>query len=85
VEPGEVIDVTSEELANIADVVVPVNDVVAEAPAEEVEEKPVDQMSLDELKAKAEELGLSKSGSKADLIERITLHQQDTPAEEVEG
>ena len=84
-EPGEVIDVTSEELANIADVVVPVNDVVAEAPAEEVEEKPVDQMSLDELKAKAEELGLSKSGSKADLIERITLHQQDTPAEEVEG
>ena len=37
VEPGEVIDVTPEELANIADVVVPVSNVVADAPAEEVE------------------------------------------------
>ncbi len=36
--------------------------------------KPLAEMTAEELKAKAEELGLSKSGSKADLLERITLH-----------
>ena len=50
--------------------------VEAETKAEPVAtpEKPLDDMSHDELKAKAEALGLKKSGSIADLRERITLH-----------
>mgnify|MGYP003402565881 CR=1 FL=1 len=38
-----------------------------------VVEKPVDKMSLAELKDKAKQLKLPATGSKADLIERINL------------
>jgi hypothetical protein len=37
----------------------------------------VSKMNLKELQAKAEELGLAKTGSKADLQERIALKLQD--------
>jgi len=46
-----------------------------------VENKSIDDMSLLELKSKAEELGLKTSGSKADLIERLTLHTEQQTAE----
>lgn len=39
-------------------------------------EPSLEEMSGDELKAKAKEMGLAVSGSKADLIERITLAEQ---------
>ncbi len=41
---------------------------------EEVEIVPVDKMTGPQLKAKAEELGLPTTGTKADLLERISLH-----------
>ena len=83
VEAGEEVEVTAEEFANLRDVLTPVDGVVPETPSEEGgEEKPFNEMTLDELRRKAEELGLSKGGSKADLVERITLHQQETPSEE---
>lgn len=46
-----------------------------------VAEKAIDDMSLLELRAKAEELGLKTAGSKADLIERLTLHTEQQTAE----
>lgn len=42
-----------------------------------VAEKPLEEMNQKELQAKAKELNLSTSGSKADLMERITLHQAE--------
>lgn len=45
--------------------------------------KPVDEMTANELSAKAEELGLAKSGTKAELLERINEHLAgETPANE---
>jgi len=41
----------------------------------QTESAPIGDFSLSELRAKADELGLSKGGSKADLIERISLAQ----------
>lgn len=46
-----------------------------------VADKAIDDMSLLELRAKAEELGLKTAGSKADLIERLTLHTEQQTAE----
>lgn len=50
----------------------PVKEEVKE-PEVEPEELDLDKLTLDELKAKAEELGLSASGRKSDLVERIKL------------
>lgn len=44
------------------------------------EEKPLEKFSKAELEAKAEELGLDSTGSKADLLERITLHLEEEQA-----
>lgn len=41
------------------------------------DETPVEEMSHKELKEKAKDLNLPIDGSKADLIERITLAQKD--------
>lgn len=73
VEKGKIVDISSEMAKNLGD---DVELVEAETKAEPVAtpEKPLDDMSHDELKAKAEALGLKKSGSIADLRERITLH-----------
>lgn len=49
-----------------------------------VENKSIDDMSLLELKSKAEELGLKTSGSKADLVERLTLHTEQKAETETE-
>ena len=52
--------------------------VVEPEPKPEIE-VPTDEMSFDQLKAKAKELGLSQSGSKAAILERINLHlSEDT-------
>ena len=51
---------------------------VAGAPVEAAPEPEpeIKAMTVAQLKAKAEELELATSGSKADLVERITLHLQ---------
>lgn len=73
VEKGKIVDISPELAKHLGSDVEPVE---AEKKAEPVAtpEKPLDDMSHDELKAKAEALGLKKSGSIADLRERITLH-----------
>lgn len=47
-----------------------------------IDEKPLDQMTLIELKDKAKALNLSTGGSKTDLVERITLHTESQNDEE---
>jgi len=56
------------------------------APEEEaVEPVPLEEMTLAQLKERAKELGLSASGSKADIDERIRLHLEGAPAPEEEA
>jgi hypothetical protein len=72
-EAGTEIEPTTEELANIADLL----EVVGETPEPEEIETPepaLADMTAAQLKEKAAALGLSTSGSKADLVDRITLH-----------
>ena len=65
------------ELAKIhGDEIVPVAGKTPE-PAPEPE-KAIEDMSVQELKEKAISLGLKGTGSKADLIERLTLHNGET-------
>lgn len=68
--------------------ITPLDDVIEEAPASAVE-TPIEEMSHAELKERAKELGLSATGSKADLQERISLHLAASadadPAEGQEG
>jgi hypothetical protein len=73
IEKGAVIDLTEDEAFNLADAVVPFVDESAAPVVEEVEPA-IEDMTLDQLKAKATALGLKTTGSKADLTERITLH-----------
>lgn len=87
VEKGVQIELTPEDAERLRSDVQPVGGNVDEV-EEPAEEKALDEMSAAELKAKAEELGLASSGTKADLIERITLFVEgggdDQPEEEEE-
>lgn len=47
----------------------------------EKEETPLKGMKLAELRKKAKELGLDESGTKPDLIDRITLHIDEEAGE----
>lgn len=80
VEKGTEIELTAEEAAHLdPNDYAPVEDApVEEAPAPA--EVPTEELSLAELKERAKALGLSASGSKADLQERIALHET-APAE----
>lgn len=74
VRKGVVLDLTAEEAANLGSDVV-----LVEAPAPEPEaepEKALEDMTSSELKELASSLGLSASGTKADLYERIKLHRE---------
>lgn len=73
IERGVEIELEPEVAANYGPDLEPV-DASPEAEPEPEPEKPLEEMSKDELAAQAESLGLAKSGSKADLLERITLH-----------
>lgn len=82
VRPGTVLEMDQETAANYAGSVVPVDPTPAPEPAPE-EEKAIEEMTVAELKKKAAMLGLEIGGSKADLIERITLHgNEPAPQEE---
>lgn len=75
VPTGTVIELTADEAKNFGASVVPFDSTPGVAPEPEPEVA-VEDMSVDQLKDKAKELGLKATGSKADLIERITLHVQ---------
>ncbi len=81
VRPGTIVEMDAATAANYAGSVVPVDTTPAPDPAPE-EEKELAEMTAAELKEKAAALGLSTSGSKADLLERITLHLAGDPAPE---
>lgn len=74
---GVEVELTDEEAKRFDPADISPVDTAPVAPAEPEPEKPVDEMNQNELKAKAKELGLSTTGSKADLLERIQLHLAD--------
>ena len=77
---GEAIVLDPAVAANLGGDVSPVG-TTPEVKDETPVEKAIGEMTHDELKEKAVALGLAKSGSKADLVERITLHQAGTTTE----
>jgi hypothetical protein len=76
IERGEVIDIDSELAASIgSDSLTPfVEEVKVEEP--KAEDPNFTEMNKQELVELADSLGLKSSGTKADLIERLTLHYQ---------
>lgn len=54
-------------------------------PVNEPAEVPLEEMDAAQLKERAKELGLPVSGSKADLLERITLHLEGDEEGDEEG
>lgn len=83
IEKGEVVDIKESLAQSIgADYLKPVDEADAKevATEPEVEETDLESLSHAELKEKAEELGLSTKGNKADLIERISLANPDSNA-----
>lgn len=83
VEKGAEIELSEDEAAAIdpADITA-VEDIPEPEP--EPEEPPVGEMTVSQLRRKASALGLSASGSKADLEERIRLHLEGGEAAEEE-
>jgi hypothetical protein len=73
-ERGEVVEMNEVEASNFLNNLILVEQALKleEEKANEPE-KSITELSIIELKNKAKELGLSFKGSKADLIERITL------------
>ena len=74
VEKGTELDLSAAEAAHFdAADISPVSNAPVEAPAPEPV-IPLEEMTFQQLKDRAKELGLSATGSKADLQERIALH-----------
>jgi hypothetical protein len=81
VKKGDEFEATPEDMAHYDQEDFSPVDTTPVAPPEPELDVPIEEMNQKQLQAKAKELGLSGSGSKADLLERITLHLA-TPAEE---
>jgi hypothetical protein len=71
---GQQFEATEEEMAHYDSADFSPVDLTPAAPPQPAVEVPLEEMNKDQLQAKAKELGLSVGGSKADLLERITLH-----------
>ena len=85
IRKGEQIELSAEEAKQFdpADIT-PVSAVPdEEEEQEDAEPSALAEMSYQQLKEKAKELGLSQAGSRADLFERITLHLQDEVEEDM--
>lgn len=82
VERGTEVELSEKEAARYAQDLVPVAEAFEPEPEADEEEVSLDDMTAIELKEKAGELGLSTSGTKADLIERISLHIEGGGEEE---
>lgn len=78
VEKGTEFELSDEEAKQFdpADVT-PVDQIPEPEPEVDLSSFPLEDLSYDQLKARAKELGLSASGTKADLQERISLHLQE--------
>jgi hypothetical protein len=74
---GVEIELTPADAAILGSDVAPVGAQPVEEAAPELASIPLEEMSFSQLKDRAKELGLSATGSKADLQERITLHLAD--------
>jgi len=88
VAKGTEIELSAEQAKRFdpADIT-PVDQIPEPEPEIALSSIPLDEMTYEQLKARAKELGLSASGSKADIQERIRLHVEtpaDGQAEEVE-
>jgi hypothetical protein len=64
--------------------ITPVSAIPAPDPEIALADIPLEEMTYEQLKARAKELDLSASGSKADILERITLHLQEIVENEME-
>ena len=76
IEAGEVVEMSDDIAKAFGPAYVELYEEVEEVEVVEEEEKSLEEMSKKELQAKAEELGLATDGSKADLIERLTINEQ---------
>jgi hypothetical protein len=77
-EKGEIVKLTDEEAAAFSPALIELITPVEETEADEIPlaDRPLDTLKFAELKELAIQLGLETSGSKADLLERITLARQ---------
>lgn len=81
---GTTIEMSAEEAARLGGNVVPAGQTTEAAPAAEVVEKALGDMSKAELEEAAAARGITTSGTKADLIERIQLHDAAPDEEETD-
>lgn len=81
-ERGEVIDMSVEVAEAFGEKYVELYEEADEAEVEESTPEVSMNMSHDELKEEARKRELSVSGTKADLVERITLHDSEEETEE---
>lgn len=77
VTQGEIVEMTPEAALQYGDDLVLLQEVVSKPEVATEEKKALDSMSKQELVEEADRLGLSTSGTKADLIERIQLSIND--------
>ena len=75
---GEEFDLTADEAKQFdpADIIA-VSAIPPEPTPKPEPNIPVDEMNHEQLRAKAKALSLSSAGSKADILERIKLHEED--------
>lgn len=76
-ERGATVELTDEEAINYGPEYVALVTASKAKVEEVVEEVPLAKQTVAQLRITAEELGLETTGSKADLLERITLAQAD--------
>lgn len=87
VERGSQVDLSEEEVKALdpADIT-PLDEIPEPEPETVLADIPLEEMNANQLKDRARELGLSTSGSKADILERITLHlesgEESSPEDE---
>ena len=83
-ERGAILEMEETYVASFGpEYVVPVDSVETEDTGNDVEgEKEIGAMTVGELREKAKSLGLSTSGTKADLVERIELSQEEVETDE---
>ena len=85
IEKGEIVELPTEIAENFGSEYVELVSTETEKEIEQETEQDITKLTLAQLRIKAEELKLSTTGTKADLIERITLALDAAKEEEAEG
>lgn len=78
---GTEVELSDDQVAHLDPADIELVGSAPEAAPEKVSDVPLEEMGHAQLKERAKELGLSATGSKADLLERIALHLQKPPEE----